>query len=130
MTNELPGPGPGFWYLAGPYSDAPPLRVREHQNAAAYLIRAGVRVFSTISQWHDIAQQHSLPTDAKSWEEYNHGMVLASRGLIVLEAPGWQLSKGTRAEILCAFGGGIPVWGLQPPTSLLFQWRRLRPPGA
>jgi len=126
VSETPPGPGPGFWYLAGPYSVDPTRLVWVHRRSAALLFRAGLRLYSPICSWHEVAAHYDLPGDAAFWAVVNHGMIDRAEGLIVLVMEETPQSQGTRAELAHAEVQGKPVWGLEPPESLVFHWRRLR----
>ena len=53
-----------------------------------------------------MALVEGLPTDAKYWQDYNHAMIDASQGVIVLRIPGWIESKGVAEEIVYCLGLG------------------------
>src|SRR5215472_18984599 len=87
---DAPMPGTGYWYLAGPYSDDPEGRFNDHIRALAFLMRAGLHIFSPIAHCHSVAARYGLPKDAAFWEDYNFAMIRPSNGLIVLLLPAWE----------------------------------------
>jgi hypothetical protein len=123
--SEHPVPGEGFWYLGGPYSDSIHERYNQHMVSAYFLTRSGLTVFSPIVHYHLMAQKYSLPTDAAFWEHNNHNIIIASKGMILLEIPNWKQSKGVKKEILLCQMKGLPVWGIKVPSELTFEWTRL-----
>ena len=122
-----PAPGPGYWYLAGPYSDDPQIRYLDHMQATASLINSGLTIFSTIIHCHPMAFKYSMPTDANFWKTYNFNMIERSNGIILYQLPTWKASKGVREELLFCQMKAFPVWGLQPITEeqKTFDWTRL-----
>jgi hypothetical protein len=121
-----PAPGPGYWYLAGPYSDDPETRYFQHMEATASLISSGLTVFSTIIHCHPMAHKYTMPTDADFWKAYNFTMIENSNGIIVYQLPTWKASKGVREEILFCQMRALPVWSLQPINAQkTLEWARI-----
>lgn len=92
-----------FWYLASPYS-SPNESIREErfkktENATGWLLERKIWTYSPIVHNHQLAKEHSLPTDAKHWEEYNKAMIESARGVILLFIDGWKESKGVEREV-------------------------------
>lgn len=110
--------------MAGPYSDAPEIRYERHLEAAYYLTRASITIYSPIIHWHPLSVFYELPNDAHFWQTHDFTMIDASNGMILLHLPNWRQSKGVKGEILHCQMKGLPVWGLEPPTSLTFTWFR------
>lgn len=111
-----PESGAGFWYLASPYSHEDSFvrmeRALRATAAASDLIRSGIWVYSPIAHCHQMALLRKMPTDAKTWENYNFEMIRASKGLIVLIIDGLATSKGVVDERREAVRLHKPVWGL------------------
>jgi hypothetical protein len=114
MSDQHPIPGPGFWYLAGPYSDDPDTRYHQHMEATALLANSGLNIFSTIIHNHPMARKYAMPTDADFWKGYNFSLIDKSNGIILYQLPTWKESRGVRDEILHCQMRALPVWGLQP----------------
>ena len=108
----------GLVYLASPYSDPSP-EVREHRfkeacKAAAMLMSHGINIFSPIAHTHPIAE-FGLPKDWEFWEAFDRLYLEASKGMIVLNLPGYLESKGVQAEIGIMKEMGKPVWYMANP---------------
>jgi hypothetical protein len=93
----------GFWYLATPYT-------KYHRDldsacqmaciAAAFLTKHNITVFCPIAHSHLIAKYGNInPTDADFWMKLDDKFLAITRGLVVLNAPGWRESFGVNAEI-------------------------------
>lgn len=99
-------------YLASPYTHSDPAVQEARFHAvcrhAAGMMRGGVRVFSPIAHTHPIAV-HGLPGDWDFWKEYDRGFIEMCAEVLVLMLPGWDQSKGVRAEIAIARELGKPV---------------------
>lgn len=101
-------------YLACPYTHPDPAvrktRFRAANQAAAILMAAGVHVFSPITHTHPILLAGDLPHGWDYWEEYDRAVMSACRALVVLQAEGWDLSEGVRAETAIAEQLGLPCY--------------------
>jgi hypothetical protein len=92
-----------FYYLASPYSKYE--RGLEAAfavacQAAALFVEAGIPVYSPIAHTHPIAVIGGInPLDHSIWLPFDHPMMVAAKGLIVLMADGWQDSYGMKVEI-------------------------------
>lgn len=100
-------------YLACPYNDPDP-KVREERfhavnREAARLMQLGEFIYSPISHNHPIAEAHGLPKGWDFWEPYDTAFLESCRLLIVLKLPGWENSKGVKAEMEIAQKLGIPI---------------------
>ena len=62
------------------------------------LTRLGYLIYSPIISFHEVAAQHSLPTDAGFWWRINEGMLEKVDGLIVLAEGPFEESTGVGAE--------------------------------
>ena len=134
---QHPQPGPGYWYVAGPYSHKDPdvqvSRYLEHREATAKLLRGEVWVYSPITHTHELAHAYGLPKHAAYWEKYNFEMLRASKGLILLTGiHGWMTSLGVRGECTEASRLGLPLWGLElrEEEFVWTSYRQLNPAGA
>lgn len=116
----------GFWYLATPYSKFPGgieaawrLACRE----AGLLIRHGIPTYSPIAHSHAIASVTGMdPGCHDIWLPVDLPLLDASRGVIVLMAPGWQESKGMAMEMDRAWEAGKTIVYMEPgivPAALL-----------
>src|ERR1035437_6004172 len=100
-------------YLASPYSDPDPAvmasRHKQMLSITAAYMRSFLPVFSPIVHCHELALTHSLPTDFEFWKNYCLDMLHASAVLYVIKLPGWEDSKGIKAEVAYAHTNLIPV---------------------
>lgn len=104
-------------YLASPYSDPDPA-VREQRfravcRVAANMMQDGQQVFSPIAHTHPIAE-FGLPKGWEYWEKFDRWFIERCTKLVVLVLPGWEDSKGVRAEMGIAIECGIPVAYIHP----------------
>lgn len=109
---------PQLYYLASPYShpdaDVRELRFQQVCEAAAWLLRAGVYVFSPIAHSHPIAR-FGLPKGWDWWREYDFRYLSICAGTIVLMMPGWRESVGVTDEIAETRAQGKPLVHLDYP---------------
>ncbi len=117
-------------YLAQPYTHSDPAVVETRYHAALlWFAHFESRYpYSPIVQWHNIAREHSLPTDAQYWLGQNYHFLDRSKALYVLTLEGWQESYGLAKEIIHAANKGLPlaqvavdsgdVWYVTPSTLL------------
>lgn len=100
-------------YIASPYSHKAMSVMRDRFDAvcdyAGRLMQLGHVVYSPIAHSHPIAMRTGLPTDWDYWKTFDHAMITRSTSLMVLQLPGWDVSKGVTAEIQMAQALGIPV---------------------
>lgn len=100
-------------YFASPYSDDDPItvdiRFYNTSEAVAKLINKGFPIFSPIVHNHKLAREYSMPTDAKSWQDYNTNFIRFSESMIVFTLDGWKISKGVQQEIALAKELDIPI---------------------
>lgn len=103
-----------YLYLASPYtsSDFTKTVERYHEalDATHYLLSNKIWTYSPIVHCHSVAVIHGLPTDFAFWSEYNHLMVLNSRGLAILMIDGWQESVGVTGEVEYCGALGKPIY--------------------
>lgn len=103
-------------YLASPYSHKDPAVMEERYLAAmdctAWLLKQKLWVYSPIVHCHEIAKQHSLPTDFEFWKEYNKHMLGLASLLYVLAIPGWTKSIGVAGEMARAREIHLPCFEL------------------
>jgi len=89
-------------YLASPYSHDDQAvrqwRFDRINEAASFLMRRGLHIFSPISECHPIAMAGGLPTDWAFWKDYDEAILSMCRALVVLMLPGWDKSTGVAGE--------------------------------
>ncbi len=110
-------------YLSSPYSHPDP-EVREQRfraacEAVAYMMREGKQqVFSAIAHTHPLVA-FGLPGGFEFWGKFDRWFIERCVKLVVLVLPGWEESKGVRAEMKIAVECGIPISYInpQPPVS-------------
>lgn len=100
-------------YLASPYSHKDPLVVRTRflltMQATAALIKQGHFVWSPIVHCHEMAERHTMPTDAEFWKSYNFDFIRRADAIFLLAISGWDQSKGVAMELDLARDLNIPV---------------------
>jgi hypothetical protein len=106
-----------YLYLASPYTahsgDHNSImlhRFQEAVDATHYLLNNRIWVYSPIVHCHPIAIAHELPRDFAFWSEYNHLMILNSRGLAILMLDGWKESLGVTGEVEYCGALGKPIY--------------------
>ena len=100
-------------YLASPYSHINAgVRKKRYERAvshAALLMREqGEAVFSPIAHSHPIAL-HGLDGTWETWAEMDLAIIALCLELVVLQLPGWDRSRGIKAEVAEAERLGILV---------------------
>lgn len=96
----------GYFYVASPYTapDGPQRKATETRrykrvrDFCADCFTLDIPVFSPIALWHPIAREHGLPTEASHFKTQNDHMLGRAQGLIVLQMPGWDESRGVARE--------------------------------
>lgn len=101
-------------YLASPYSsqheEVRHRRYLEVRATAALLIpREREAVFSPIIYAHEMAREHDIGTDAKTWRRFNMDMLRHASKLYVLTIEGWVSSLGVAEEIDVAKSLGTEI---------------------
>ena len=79
--------------------------------AAVDLLRLGMVTFAPIPyncHW----EKYNLPSDWGFWEPFDKTFLDHVSALIVLQIPGWDVSKGVTAEIEYAKDIGLPIYYL------------------
>lgn len=103
-------------YIASPYSDPDPkVRARRFDAAvrhAGAVMRGGAVAFSPIVHGHPISERVGLPRTWEFWEKQCVEMLRYADSLHVLKIPGWDKSKGVRAEITLAKALNIPIYAV------------------
>ena len=111
--------GPGYWYLATPYSKYPAGLEAAFQmaaKAAAALVKAGVGVFSPIAHSHPIAIHGEI--DAYSheiWLPSDRPLMDAAKGMLIVTAAGYRESVGIQHEMEVFEAAGKPIMYMGPP---------------
>jgi hypothetical protein len=113
-----------YWYMASPFTKYPH-GPREAWKLACkenlLLIKAGIAVYSPIA--HTVGVELSAneesdidlgPEAWRFWMDYDHHMMEAACGLIMLQADGWDISKGMREEFDTFHGQGKPIVWMAP----------------
>lgn len=100
-------------YLAVPYTHENPQirewRFNKANEAAAYLMKKGLLVFSPISHSHPIAVTSGLPTDWEYWKKFCNAYLSHCNKIIILMLEGWEESVGVQNEIKIAEEYGIEI---------------------
>ena len=100
-------------YVGSPYSDPDHLgradRAFHVARFAAQYIKKGNILYVPIASWHHIAEQFTLPTDFKFWQQLNFGMLRFASEMWVLRLDGWTKSVGLAGEMDMARDLYIPI---------------------
>ena len=122
INSKQLGSSQSISYLGCPYSDPDP-EVRRYRERAvtqmAFDLHAqGILVYSPLT--------HNLPIDKlgvfgdfQTWMNFDHGMLVRCDRLFVFKLPGWENSKGLKAEIERAQALNLPVEELIPDELFL-----------
>ena len=100
-------------YLACPYSNHPAgveVAFDRVTKEAARLCKAGIPVFSPLTQGHTLFTTGGLVWDAKEWLSFDLLFAECCFGLIVLMEPSWQESRGVQIEMEWFLDKGRPVF--------------------
>jgi len=104
-------------YLASPYSGTPEeqeARFRAACRVAGQLIRQGFIVYSPIAHSHPICEAtRGLPGTWGFWERIDRTFIEWADEVRVLMLPGYECSRGVKAEIQIAKQAGKPVVHMQ-----------------
>ena len=105
-------------YLASPYSDPDPLVMEQRFDAvcrkAGELMNTGLVIYSPIAHCHPIAVRVGLPRDWAFWKTFDTVMLKGATAFYILRLPGWDTSKGVKAEREIAESMGVPVTEIDP----------------
>jgi hypothetical protein len=89
-------------YLATPYSDPDPevKNQRWHQAmwAMSVLAQHKIPCYCPIAAWHPVALEFNLPGDHEFWWAQDKEFMDACREGWVVKFPGWDSSRGIKAE--------------------------------
>lgn len=120
-----------IYYLASPYHhDRVSVRRRRYRQAvraAAGLMAKGTLVFSPIVHNHPLVETRLIASSQeyaarwRFWRVYDFAMLARCQGLLVLKIPGWEQSRGVKAELKEARRLRKPV-GYVDPLSLTVTW--------
>lgn len=112
--------GPGFFYLATPYTKYAGGREAAFRDAcrlAARCMLRGVLVFSPIAHSHPISQHEGIDeTDLNFWLEQDQPLINAAVGCLVCMLDGWRESSGVAYEIEEFRKAKKPYFFLDPQT--------------
>ena len=108
-------------YLASPYSHPSAEivfeRVKKTEEALGYLVRNGEHVWSPIIQYHAVAVDYSLPTDAAFWWNINRDFIRRCDEVLVLQLQDWEHSKGVAMELELAQFLEVPIHYITPRSN-------------
>ena len=107
-------------YLAGPYTHEDPAvregRYRALTRVTAAFTQRGELVYSPVTYTHPWASiTPGLPPDFEFWRAHCLGILRAwATELMVIKLPGWETSRGVKAEIDLATAMGLDVTYADP----------------
>lgn len=111
-------------YIASPYTSSivgVDSRASEQKRfeAAKLFVRfvietGGPAPFSPIVYCHPLAIEYNLPGDADYWYKFNMQFLRKAEAIFVLMLPGWEISKGMKAEIRMAKDLSMPIIHYKP----------------
>lgn len=109
----------GLWYLASPYTGHPDGQeeaFRQAALAAAWCVRRRVSVFCPVVHLHPVATIGGLdPLDHSIWIPMDRPLMHRCDGMLILQIPGWNSSKGVNIESEVFRSRGLPIEFLQWP---------------
>lgn len=105
-----------YFYLAGPYSEAPETNYQKHLEVTHRLLVKGLMVFSPIVHCHVIAKEFDLPGEFEFWRKYDTSMISKSSGLLIMRSFGVERSAGVKMEIKIARDHNVLLFDLNPDT--------------
>lgn len=101
-------------YLASPYTDNRPSmvewRYKKNKRALRELTGLGYTVFAPVVVGHQLHKE-GLDRDWAWWMQWSQVFLARSTRCFVLTLPGWENSKGVRAEVDYCVEHKIPVVG-------------------
>lgn len=111
-----------FGYLATPYShECSHVKNKRYglvTQAAAYLFKEGLQIFSPISMTHDIDmvlyEHYDYPTVTDFWMALDEKIATVCDYLIVLQQPGWKESRGVHLEVEHFYQRAKPIFFMNP----------------
>lgn len=104
-----------YIYLASPYTSDDKFvqiaRYRSALRASAELMKAGEVVFCPVAYGHSVEDKlrQNFPWDY--WMRWSKAMLAPAKSMYVLTLPGWEDSKGLKAEVTLAFELELPILG-------------------
>jgi hypothetical protein len=105
----------GLYYLAVPYhgtEEEKRYRIEISLKATTEFLRQGIHLFSPVLYVNKIAEELSFSSLEKRRSivmPYLLEFLKLSKGLILMEAEGWQKSWGIQQELICCNESQIPV---------------------
>lgn len=105
----------GYLYIASPYThDDPMIRQRRYEKALEFTAWLATKYrmwsFSPIVHSHNMVAQSDPKFMHDFWMDWGKAMLIPSKGVVVLQIPGWQDSKGVDLEIGWAREMGHPIY--------------------
>lgn len=101
----------GFVYVASPYTSEIPelasLRMELARQATCRLISEGIFAFSPVVHGHFLEEYQGQPHGI--WVEHGLAMLRKAQCIQVLTIPGWEISRGVKAEMDQAIHDSIPI---------------------
>lgn len=105
----------GYHYIASPYTHADPvIRQRRFEKALDFTAWLAIKYrmwgYSPIVHSHPMVLHHDMPVPMEFWVPWDHAMIHSAVSVIVLQIPGWEVSKGIYSELEYASELGKPVY--------------------
>ncbi len=111
-----------IYYLAAPYTHPNPevrdWRVRAVTKMTYQLFKAGRLIYSPLTHNIEI-DKLGIFGDFKTWLSFDHGMLSRLDGLIIFKIPGWNESKGLKAELEFAQSLKLPIEEIIPSQEFM-----------
>jgi hypothetical protein len=88
-------------YVASPYYDPDPSVIESRMEVVyevmAGLMKEGNHCVSPMLM-HPVVKKHDLPNTFDYWENYSYDMLKRCDEMLVIQLPGWEESRGVKAE--------------------------------
>ena len=107
----------GYWFIASPYeryAQGKTAAFRDVCKITGPLLKMGLPVFSPIAHGHAIEYESKVLMSPNEWHKVNLPLLERAGGLVVLQLPGWGMSRGMAKEIEYAERMGKTIVELSP----------------
>ena len=100
-------------YLAAPYSHPDPAIVKGRMESIyaclAHYMKMGEHIITPLFMHEVVVRNEDMDDDFHYWGEYCLDLLKRCDRMIVLQLPGWDISRGVAQEIEFCFRRDIPV---------------------